>query len=99
MALVVEPRIERKTDGITVWFHWKGTEGEVIDRPECGGISVGKPSPKAEMLARRVSAALRAQKLFGPAELATDIFGKTYVRADCRVIGRRLNADLIKIGF
>ncbi len=47
----------------------------------------------------RLSAAIRAQKAIKNPSIKTDIGGKTYVSFDIEVIGRRMNADLKRLGF
>lgn len=99
MALRVHVVPERTPNSIIAWFHWSGTEGEVIDRQCSCGLSCGEPGPKAEALLKRVVIATQAQKIFGPAEIKTDISNKTYISAPLLVLGRHLNADLLKLGF
>jgi hypothetical protein len=72
-----------------------------LDRSHVYGWSVGTPGPKAEQLAARLSAAVLAGKVFqGEAETRTDVNGKTYLSAQgCQVFGRRMNADLQRLGF
>jgi len=46
-----------------------------------------------------LEAALRAGVTAGPAEVGTDVNGKTYASYDHRVTGRHMNADLRRLGF
>lgn len=71
-----------------------------LDRDHVYGWSVGSAGPKAEKMAARLSAAVLAGKVFSGAETRKDIHGRTYLSADgCRVMGRRMNADLRRLGF
>jgi len=84
-------RVQQDGQVITVSTHVVGVE---VDRTELMGYSVGNLA-----LARRLAHAIKAGKVFGPASIATDIAGRTYVRTDACVIGRRMNADLRRLGF
>ena len=98
MALTVMPTISQDPDhGNLVEFTWS-SDTEKIDRPKNYGISCGH-GKQGQTLANRVAAACKAGVLFGPATVKADVSGKTYVHADCRVIGRHLNADLKRLGF
>lgn len=54
---------------------------------------------RGQRMARRLEAALRAGVALGPAEVRTNVNGKTYVSADHLVSGRYMNADLRRLGF
>jgi hypothetical protein len=77
----------------TVNVHWTGAK---LDRPHTFGWSTGSSSDLAARLARAVNAGA----VFSNPEVVKDVNGKTYVEADqVPMIGRRLNADLTRIGF
>lgn len=77
-------------DGLTtVGAYWPG-----VDRPTTGGIAVSNAK-----LAARLAAAINAGVVYTDARVATDVNGKTYVAARSMVLGRRLNADLRRLGF
>lgn len=65
-----------------------------VDRPCTYGISVRRGS-----LANRLVKAINAGVVMADAHIATDVHGQTYVAATCRVLGRRLNADLKRMGY
>jgi hypothetical protein len=76
----------------TVWH------GNGIDRKEgLGFILSGTNSGMA--LARRLKRAINDGAVFIDPEIHTDIYGHTYVHADCKVMGRRMNADLTRLGY
>lgn len=68
------------------------------DRLPIMGWSLGARA-SARGLAERLRSAILAGKVFGPATIRTDVNGKTYVSADAFVLGRRMNADLRRLGF
>jgi hypothetical protein len=73
-----------------------------LDRDHVYGWSVGPAgSPKAAKLAERLKAAVLAgAALQGEAEPAKDVNQRTYLRGGSpAVMGRRLNADLARLGF
>lgn len=71
-----------------------GTKAPIhIDRPHTYSITL----PLA--VAKRFVRAVNDQKVFANPELAHDIYGKSYVRANSLVMGRRANADLKKLGY
>jgi len=65
-----------------------------VDRPDTGGWLV-----RGEKLARRLERAVRAGKALGPATIAVDVNGNTYVQADHLVMSKYMNADLRRLGF
>jgi len=67
----------------------------LVDRPEMHAISAGKN----RKLAERLAAAINAGVVFTFERTQQDINGKTFVVANCAVSGRRLNADLKRLGF
>lgn len=77
---------------MTVWFSWKLSEG-YLDRPISYGMSC---------LPRHVPRLTRAfleGKLFPYPELVFDINGQWYIAGDCAVYGKRINADLTRLGY
>lgn len=95
ITLKATARIEQAADGeISVTIDWSGPVG--LDRPNTGGWGLG---PKHAKLARRLAAAINAGKATGPATIATDVNGRTYVQADHKINGRTMNADLKRLGF
>jgi hypothetical protein len=71
-----------------------------LDRDHVFGWSVGVAgSKKSQALAERLRAAILAGAAFGPAETRTDVNGATYLNAHSPIMGRRLNADLARLGF
>jgi len=70
---------------------WTGTK---LDRPTTVGIVVEKKS-----LAERLKKAVDAGAVHTNPQVVRDCDGKSYVQANCKVIGRTLNADLRRLGF
>jgi len=88
---IVRVDLETSADGsVIVWPVWSN-----VDRPLGFGMSCGKN----KALAARYIAAVMAGKVFPEASIGTDVNGKTYAVATCKVMGRYLNADLKKLGF
>ncbi len=77
----------------TVWTEWKATGGTVIDAPRKYGICLRKAE------ARRAKEAIDAGAAYGPAKLARDASGKTYVEAECKLNGRHIKYCLSLLGF
>ncbi len=65
-----------------------------VDRPITHGFVVAKPA-----LAQRLACAINAGVVYADPSIATDVNGHTYVRAECRVMGKYANADLKRLGF
>lgn len=65
-----------------------------VDRPNLHGIGC-KDRKTAERLVR----AINAGKVFTFERIERDVNGKTFIVAGCNVWGRRLNADLKRLGF
>jgi hypothetical protein len=80
-------------EGIHVVVTW---EGAPLDRPSTGGFCL-KPTHMA--LAKRLVKAIEAGVVYRTPSIERDVYGQTYVRAGCRVLGRRLNADLLRLGY
>ena len=70
------------------------TDGVPLDRPSTYSISVG-----TWPLAERLVKAIHAGVVFPDPKVKTDVYGKTYVEATCKVMGRYLNADLKRLGY
>ena len=66
-----------------------------VDRPSLHGISTGANRKLAERLVR----AIESGRVFSFERIGTDVNGKTYIVSGCKVWGRRLNADLKRLGF
>lgn len=58
----------------------------------------GLPAHKGR-LAERLVDAIQAGKVLTGAKVATDVNGRTYWDTSCQVLGRKLNADLRRLGF
>jgi|TARA_R110000824_G_scaffold190282_5_gene371798 hypothetical protein len=66
-----------------------------VDRPSTYGLSTGKNRKIAE----RLAAAINAGVAVVDTEVLTDVNGDTYVSGRNQFYGRRLNADLKRLGF
>ena len=66
-----------------------------VERPDTGGICVGR-NPQ---LAGRLAAAMLAGVAFTDARYAVTTCGVSYVAADSTISGRHLNADLKRLGY
>jgi len=83
-------------DGIHVMTWWSGLP---LDRPCTGGWALGVANAKNRKLAERLARAINAQKAHADPVVATDVNGKRYVNARALVWGRRMNADLKRLGY
>lgn len=90
------PGLNGDDESLTVVVTWTGAP---LDRTDGLAWSVGPDSPRSRKLAARLVAAVNAGAVFGPAEIRTDVNGRTYVQASARILGRRMNADLKRLGF
>lgn len=81
-------------DGREIVTLMVNTKGLPVDRTDLAGWSV-----KDHVMAARLSMAVLDGKVFGPGTIKTDVNGKTYVTADSNVWGRRMNADLKRLGY
>jgi len=79
----------------TVMCHVVETTWSGADRTDGYGISCADNL----RLANRLKAAITAGVVFTNPVIKTDINRKTYVTHDINVSGRRLDADLIRLGF
>lgn len=66
-----------------------------VDRPIVGGISVGSN----EKIGKRTQSAMESGSAFCQIEVKTDANGATYISTTDLLMGRTLNADLVKLGF
>jgi hypothetical protein len=85
--------IREDDEGIHVDVTWSGVE---LDRPSTGGFGLKKTH---RQLAERLKRAIDAGAVYPVATVARDVNQKTYVRADSKVGGRHLNADLRRLGY
>lgn len=80
---------EDKVDGLSVHPVYAG-----VDRTEGSGWVV-----KDRTMADRLTRALRAGVAAPNPTVKVDVYGQTYVSAEHAVMGRRMNADLRRLGF
>lgn len=92
MPFVSNAEIQETEGRYVVLVNWTSP---VVDRPCTGGISCGID----RKLAGRLAACIDDGVCHEAPEVKTDINGKTFVSAACRVMGRRLNADLKRLGY
>ena len=88
---VAEIKLSAHSDGWTVWITYPDAG---VDRPCSHGIGVGNIK-----LAKRLEKAINAGVVVTNQKIAKDDQGKTYVNDKSQVIGRKLNADLKRLGF
>lgn len=69
---------------------------KVTDRERVFGWAI---PPKQEALASRLARAVQAGVVLTNPVVKTDVNGKTYVSVDSQVLGRRMNADLKRLGY
>lgn len=76
---------------LTVTPVWKG-----VDRPNVGGWGL-----KLEhgALAVRLARAIREGAAFSKVEKCVDVNGHTYISASHTILGRKMNADLTRLGY
>lgn len=88
-------RVEINEDNSSIHINpiWAG-----VDRPNTGGWCVPNDA-KGKKLAKRLAAAIMAGACAKFQKVSTDRNGKTYVSCGHEVIGRRINADLKRLGF
>lgn len=88
--------ITPEATGLFVRAYAHGDLAKQVDRLHIAGWGVGK-NPK---LATRLARAVAAGVVLKNASIKHDIHGKRYVSADqTTVMGRRMNADLKRLGF
>lgn len=86
--------VTRDEDGsLTVFPYYAG-----VDRPQGCGMGL-RDDPAGRKLAARLVAAIEAGVAYPNPVLAVDVAGKTYAKTGLAVVGRRLNADLKRVGF
>lgn len=78
-------------DGIHVTVTTK-----VTDR---GDVYAWAIPSKQEALASRLARAVRDGAVLTNPVVKTDVNGKTYVSCDSQILGRRMNADLKRLGY
>jgi hypothetical protein len=81
--------VDDEIGGFNVCPIWEG-----VDRPKAGGYRV-----RTKALADRLAAAMRAGAVFYNVTAQTDVNGRTFASTRSRVLGRRANADLRRLGF
>lgn len=82
--------------GITVRVHYVGGD---VDRRSGYGWGF-RDTARNRALAARLCAAIEAGVVGSPAGILTDCGGATYVKSGgAFVLGRRMNADLRRLGF
>ena len=69
---------------------------KVTDRERVYGWAL---SPKQGALASRLARAVRDGAVLTNPVVKTDVNGKTYVSCDSQILGRRINADLKRLGY
>jgi hypothetical protein len=89
----VEITVDKDGEGISVFPYWKG-----VDRPKGAGWGL-RNTPRDHKLARRLKAALEAGVVYRSVSVGTDVNGNTYASTEGYILGRRLNADLTRLGF
>ena len=96
MKLTPTAKIESNDDGLWVSVHW---DDAGVDRPSTFKWSVGSDVPAKRKLAQRLVSAVQAGAALTNTAIAEDVNGKTYVKTESRVVGRYMNADLMRLGF
>lgn len=91
--LVAMAVVSREFSRINVDIAWSGAK---LDRPCTGGFGLRASDGE---LAKRLVAAINAQVVEVDPIVMRDVNGKTYVSSTSRVMGRRMNADLKRLGF
>lgn len=91
----------KSVDGRVTSLHvdtkWTCTDPKVkLDRTDCMGYGLDATHRK---LAERLVKAIEAGVVFPNPKLAVDVRGRTYVSCGLTVVGRRMNADLCRLGF
>lgn len=93
---ISNPTAQDRRDGLTGFLvepAWT-VPGLELDRPNTGGWWVTD-----RKMAERLTAALLDGAVHDSPEVAYDINGATYVRADRKVIGRYMDGDLRALGY
>lgn len=96
------PRAEvvKDGEGVLVQVTWSGPTK--LDRPSTFGWRL-KDTPRDLKLAARLVAAVNDGAVFelydAARPVATDLHGRTYVNSTSRVYGKRMAADLRRLGY
>lgn len=80
---------QSKRTWVEVWPFWSG-----VDRPRGVGYVCSD-----RLTAERLRCAINAGVVFVDPQVGRDVNGKTYVQARSTVMGKRMNADLRRLGF
>ena len=102
---VPHPRVDTDPDGsLVVRVSWSLPDPSpvTLDRTDGHGWSVGghRADRRATALAARLVTAISAGAVFPNPRVTYDLAGYTYVTSDgARVMGRRMNADLRRLGY
>lgn len=70
-----------------------------VDRKDVAGWSIGKSGKASDKLADRLIRAIVAGKAITINGTKTDVNGNTYLSTTSRILGRTMNADLVRLGF
>jgi hypothetical protein len=91
---VLRPRYEDTTSKImTVEFYWRMSNGALLDRPHTYGMTcIDRNAP-------RLVRAFMEGALFPTPYLSFDINQRSYIAGGCAVYGKRINADLTRLGY
>lgn len=81
--------VEPDEHGWAVRTHWTG-----VDRPCTHGFIVSQ-----RRVAERLAQAIKDGAVYANPEVRTDTHGRTYVNATSRVLARKANADLRRLGY
>jgi len=69
-----------------------------VDRPITGGWGL-EDTPRNQELAARLVKAINDGAAISDPEVRTDVNGKTFVNYRSNVLGKRMNADLKRLGY
>ena len=78
------------------WIKVVSTWNSPVDRPEAMGFQL---KPTHRQLAERLVRAIEDGVVFTNPTQEIDVFGRTYIDSDCKVLGRTMNADLNRLGY
>jgi len=90
-----------KHTGINRYMATVSVVGLGLDREYCWGMSLGEVGPKSAAIGARLRAWLESGRAFDGGTVLVDMDGDTYFSPNWVMfpMGRRLNADLRKVGF
>lgn len=94
VAITERPADDFGPASLSVEPTWDAPGG--LDRPTSGGYGL-RITHRA--LADRLAAAMMAGVVYANPTVAVDVNGATYVASTPTVMGRRLNADLRRLGY